>query len=45
MTIDAQDLIVTFLFSGHKMLGPTGIGVFTVKKNLIKCHLLNLVVK
>ena len=37
MTVDVQDLDADFLaFSGHKMLGPTGIGVFTAKKNCLK---------
>jgi cysteine desulfurase/selenocysteine lyase len=33
--IDVKDLDVDFLtFSGHKMLGPTGIGVLYIKKSL-----------
>jgi len=37
MTVDAQDLGVDFLaFSGHKMLGPTGIGVLYGKKELLE---------
>ena len=36
MSIDVQDLDVDFLtFSGHKMLGPTGIGVLYGKKELL----------
>jgi cysteine desulfurase/selenocysteine lyase len=35
MKVDVQDLNVDFLaFSGHKMLGPTGIGVLYAKKEL-----------
>lgn len=35
--IDVQDLDVDFLtFSGHKMLGPTGIGVLYGKKELLE---------
>ncbi|WGS63952.1 aminotransferase class V-fold PLP-dependent enzyme [Marinitoga aeolica] len=35
--IDVKDLDVDFLsFSGHKMLGPMGIGVFYGKKKLLK---------
>jgi len=35
--IDVKDLGVDFLaFSGHKMLGPTGIGVLYGKKELLK---------
>ncbi len=37
LTVDVQDLDVDFLaFSGHKMLGPTGIGVFYGKKALLE---------
>jgi cysteine desulfurase/selenocysteine lyase len=36
MTVDVKDLDVDFLaFSGHKMLGPTGIGVLYGKKSLL----------
>ncbi len=36
-TIDVKDLDCDFLaFSGHKMLGPTGIGVMFGKKELLK---------
>ncbi len=36
MAVDVQDLDMDFLaFSGHKMLGPTGIGVFYGKKELL----------
>ncbi|MBI9048419.1 MAG: cysteine desulfurase [Anaerolineaceae bacterium] len=36
MPVDVQDLDVDFLaFSGHKMLGPTGIGVLFGKKALL----------
>ncbi|MFA6324771.1 MAG: cysteine desulfurase [Candidatus Paceibacterota bacterium] len=35
--IDVKDLDVDFLaFSGHKMLGPTGTGVFYGKENLLE---------
>lgn len=35
--IDVQDLDVDFLaFSGHKILGPTGMGVFYGKKELLE---------
>ena len=37
MAVDVQDLGVDFLaFSGHKMLGPTGIGVLHGKKELLE---------
>jgi len=37
MTVDVRDLDVDFLaFSGHKMLGPTGIGVLYGKKSLFE---------
>ena len=37
MKIDVQDLDVDFLgFSGHKMCGPTGIGVLYGKRNTLK---------
>jgi cysteine desulfurase/selenocysteine lyase len=37
MAVDVQDLGIDFLaFSGHKMLGPTGIGVFYGKKELLE---------
>ncbi|MCW4024545.1 MAG: cysteine desulfurase [Candidatus Bathyarchaeota archaeon] len=37
MPVDVSDLDVDFLaFSGHKMLGPTGIGVLYGKKELLK---------
>ena len=37
LTVDVQDLDVDFLaFSGHKMLGPTGIGAFYGKKALLE---------
>jgi cysteine desulfurase/selenocysteine lyase len=37
MVVDVQDLGVDFLaFSGHKMLGPTGIGVLHGKKELLE---------
>ena len=37
MKIDVQDLNMDFLaFSGHKMLGPTGIGVFYGKKEILE---------
>jgi cysteine desulfurase/selenocysteine lyase len=37
LIVDVQDLDVDFLaFSGHKMLGPTGIGVFYGKKDLLE---------
>jgi len=37
MCVDVQDLDVDFLaFSGHKMLGPTGIGVLYAKKELLE---------
>lgn len=39
MKIDVQDLDLDFFaFSGHKMAGPTGIGVLTAKKSILsKC--------
>jgi cysteine desulfurase/selenocysteine lyase len=37
MPVDVRDLDVDFLaFSGHKMLGPTGIGVLYGKKELLE---------
>jgi len=37
MPIDVRDLDADFLaFSGHKMLGPTGIGVLYAKKTLLE---------
>ncbi len=37
LTIDVQDLDCDFLaFSGHKMCGPTGIGVLYGKKHLLE---------
>jgi cysteine desulfurase / selenocysteine lyase len=37
MPVDVQDLEVDFLaFSGHKMLGPTGIGVFYGKGEVLE---------
>ena len=37
MPVDVQDLGMDFLaFSGHKMLGPTGIGVFYGKKEVLE---------
>jgi cysteine desulfurase / selenocysteine lyase len=37
MKVDVQDLDADFLaFSGHKMLGPTGIGILYGKKALLK---------
>jgi cysteine desulfurase/selenocysteine lyase len=37
MPVDVKDLDVDFLaFSGHKMLGPTGIGVLYVKQVFLK---------
>ena len=37
MKVDVQDLGMDFLaFSGHKMLGPTGIGVFYGKKEVLE---------
>ncbi len=37
MPVDVQDLDMDFLaFSGHKMLGPTGIGVFYGKKEVLE---------
>ena len=37
MGVDVQDLDVDFLaFSGHKMLGPTGIGILYGKKELLE---------
>ena len=37
MAVDAQDLDVDFLaFSGHKLMGPMGIGVLYGKKKLLK---------
>ena len=47
MKIDVQDLDVDFFaFSGHKMAGPTGIGVLYGKESIwSKCHQLNLAVR
>ena len=37
LAVDVQDLDVDFLaFSGHKMLGPTGIGVLYGKKEILQ---------
>jgi cysteine desulfurase/selenocysteine lyase len=37
LPVDVQDLDMDFLaFSGHKMLGPTGIGVFYGKKEVLE---------
>ena len=37
MAVDVQDMAVDFLvFSGHKMLGPTGIGVLYGKSELLE---------
>ena len=37
MYVDVQDLAIDFLaFSGHKMLGPTGIGVLYGKKEVLE---------
>ena len=37
MTIDVQDLDVDFfVFSGHKLFGPTGIGILYGKSDLLK---------
>jgi len=37
MPVDVQDLDMDFLaFSGHKMLGPTGIGAFYGKKEVLE---------
>ncbi len=37
MKVDVQDLgCDAFVFSSHKMLGPTGVGVLWVKKDLLK---------
>ena len=37
LAVDVQDLDVDFLaFSGHKMLGPTGIGVLYGKKDVLQ---------
>lgn len=37
LSVDVQDLGMDFLaFSGHKMLGPTGIGVFYGKEEMLK---------
>ncbi len=37
MPVDVRDLDVDFLaFSGHKMLGPTGIGVLYAKKSFLE---------
>lgn len=37
MPVDVQDLDADFLvFSGHKMLGPTGIGVLYAKEEILK---------
>ncbi len=38
MAVDVQELDVDFFaFSGHKMMGPTGIGVLYGKKELLQC--------
>jgi cysteine desulfurase/selenocysteine lyase len=37
MSVDVQDVDCDFLaFSGHKMLGPTGIGVLYAKKEILE---------
>lgn len=37
MPVDAQNIGADFLaFSGHKMLGPTGIGILCAKKDLLE---------
>ena len=37
MALDMQDIDADFYsFSGHKMLGPTGIGVLYGKRDLLK---------
>ena len=36
MKIDVQDLDVDFAFSGHKMVGPTGIGVLYGKEKYLE---------
>ena len=37
MSVDVQDLDVDFFaFSGHKMCGPTGIGILYAKKSLLE---------
>jgi len=37
MSVDVQELDADFLaFSGHKMLGPTGIGVLYGKKDVLQ---------
>src|SRR5438067_5215938 len=37
MPVDVQDLDCDFLaFSGHKMCGPTGIGILYAKKSILQ---------
>lgn len=44
LPVDVKDLNADFyVFSGHKLYGPTGIGVLYVNQNMLPCRLVFLV--